>query len=67
MDPAELHSDYLRNRFNSVLQESARQRELPSLRQRLAYRFQAFAQWLEPDLGAPRGEEQRGFRERSPA
>ncbi len=53
MDPAELHSDYLQNRFGGILEESARQRELPSLRQRLAYTFQAFAQWLEPNLKTP--------------
>lgn len=48
MDPAELHSDYLQTRLNDLLAESARARELPSLRQRLAQRLQTFVDWLEP-------------------
>ncbi len=52
MDPPELHSDYVRDRFDGILQECARQRELPPLRLRLARKLRAFAARLEPEAEA---------------
>lgn len=52
MNPSELHSDFVRNRFDGFLQEAAVQRELPSLGQRLARRFQDLIDWLKPDAPA---------------
>lgn len=67
MDPAELHSDYLKNRFSTILEESARARELPSLRQRLAYRLQSFVNWLEPAKAPAPQRSTGGFHKRPTA
>jgi len=45
---------YARDRMRTSILEAQRQRALPSFRRRLAYKFQALAGWLEPDLKVPR-------------
>lgn len=67
MDPAELHNDYLRERFNAILEESARQRELPSLRQRLALRLQSLVDWLEPAKAPAPQRDPGSFQKRTTA
>ncbi len=54
MYSAELLRRYARDRMRASILEAQRQQALPSFRRRLAYKFQALAGWLEPDLAAPR-------------
>lgn len=50
MYSAEFLHHYARDRMRDALLEAQRQQALPSFRSRLAYKFQALAAWLEPDL-----------------
>ncbi len=50
MYSAEFLRLYARDRTRNALLEAQRQQALPSFRSRLAYKFQALAAWLEPDL-----------------
>ncbi|CAA9566251.1 MAG: hypothetical protein AVDCRST_MAG86-1213 [uncultured Truepera sp.] len=54
MYSAEFLHHYARDRMRASILEGERQQTLPSFRRRLAYKFQALAGWLEPDLAAPR-------------
>ncbi len=54
MYSAEFLRHYARDRMRASILEGERQQALPSFRRRLAYKFQALAGWLEPDLAAPR-------------
>ena len=53
MYSAEFLHRYARDRARDALLEAQRQQALPSFRSRLAYKFQALAAWLEPELTAP--------------
>ena len=53
MYSAEFLHRYARDRMRDTLLEAQRQQALPPFRSRLAYKFQALAAWLEPDLTAP--------------
>ena len=56
MYPADFLKQYARDRTNEVQAYAARQRRLPSFRCRLAYKLEALAHWLEPELKVPRRE-----------
>ena len=49
MYPENYLKQYARDRHNESLRYAARQRAIPSFRQRLAYKLQALAAWLEPE------------------
>lgn len=65
MYSAEFLHRYARDRMRDTLLEAQRQQALPSFRSRLAYKFQALAAWLEPDLtaspAAPQADPQRSL------
>ena len=53
MYSAEFLHLYARDHMRDASLEAQRQQALPPFRSRLAYKFQALATWLEPDLTAP--------------
>ena len=52
MYSADYLNKFARDRHDESLRYAARQRLLPSFRQRLAYKLQALALWLEPEVKA---------------
>lgn len=47
---------YARDRVQEAQAYAARQHGVPTFRRRLAYKLEALALWLEPELKAPRPE-----------
>ncbi len=56
MYSADFLKRYAKDRVNESQRYAARQHDVPSFRRRLAYKFQALALWLEPELRVPRRE-----------
>jgi hypothetical protein len=54
MYSADFLKQYARDRISEAQAYAARQHRVPSFRRRLAYKLEALAHWLEPELKAPR-------------